>query len=126
MNQILHINPEENWVLVQPGVIRDELNDFLEEYGLFFGPNTSTANRCNIGGMVGNNSISRIDFLGLKWKVKRKGKERAAVCGEKGDSIAVLARDQGHSSVDYKEWLKPTDGKGSISGENPIPAEILK
>jgi len=43
-------------VTVQPGVIRDELNQFLAPHGLFFGPNTSTANRCMIGGMVGNNS----------------------------------------------------------------------
>lgn len=41
---------------VQPGVIRDDLNRFLAPYGLFFGPNTSTSNRCMIGGMVGNNS----------------------------------------------------------------------
>src|SRR5690606_12887448 len=43
-------------VTVQPGVIRDELNLYLAPYGLFFGPNTSTSNRCMIGGMVGNNS----------------------------------------------------------------------
>lgn len=55
-NQILEINTNENWVRVQPGVVRDELNVFLAAYGLFFGPNTSTANRCMIGGMVGNNS----------------------------------------------------------------------
>ena len=56
MNKILEINPEERWVRVQPGVIRDELNQALKPYGLFFGPNTSTANRCMMGGMVGNNS----------------------------------------------------------------------
>src|SRR6187455_1497642 len=54
--QILELNKEENWVRVQPGVIRDELNMFLKPYGLFFGPETSTANRAMIGGMVGNNS----------------------------------------------------------------------
>ena len=43
-------------VTVEPGVIRDDLNRFLKPYGLFFGPNTSTSNRCMIGGMVGNNS----------------------------------------------------------------------
>ncbi|MHA4844344.1 FAD-binding and (Fe-S)-binding domain-containing protein [Flavitalea antarctica] len=53
---IIEINPEEKWVRVQPGVIRDELNIFLKPYGLFFGPETSTANRAMIGGMVGNNS----------------------------------------------------------------------
>jgi len=54
--QILELNKEEHWVRVQPGVIRDELNMFLKPHGLFFGPETSTANRAMIGGMVGNNS----------------------------------------------------------------------
>ena len=54
--QILEFNPEERWVKVQPGVVRDELNMFLKMHGLFFGPETSTANRAMIGGMVGNNS----------------------------------------------------------------------
>ena len=54
--QIPELNKDENWVRVQPGVIRDELNMFLEPHGLFFGPETSTANRAMMGGMVGNNS----------------------------------------------------------------------
>ncbi|MCW3107870.1 MAG: FAD-binding protein, partial [Segetibacter sp.] len=54
--EILELNTEEKWVRVQPGVVRDELNMFLKPYGLFFGPETSTANRAMIGGMVGNNS----------------------------------------------------------------------
>ena len=53
---IIELNKEENWVRVEPGVIRDELNMFLKPHGLFFGPETSTANRAMIGGMVGNNS----------------------------------------------------------------------
>lgn len=53
---IIELNTKENWVRVQPGVIRDELNMFLKPHGLFFGPETSTANRAMIGGMVGNNS----------------------------------------------------------------------
>ena len=54
--QILEFNAAEKWVRVQPGVIRDELNMFLKSHGLYFGPETSTANRAMIGGMVGNNS----------------------------------------------------------------------
>lgn len=54
--RIIELNKEEGWVRVQPGVIRDELNVFLKPHGLFFGPETSTANRAMIGGMVGNNS----------------------------------------------------------------------
>ncbi|MFT3935940.1 MAG: FAD-linked oxidase C-terminal domain-containing protein [Chitinophagaceae bacterium] len=54
--QILEFNAAEHWVRVQPGVIRDELNLFLKPHGFLFGPETSTANRAMIGGMVGNNS----------------------------------------------------------------------
>jgi len=55
-NKILAFDETRKTVCVQPGVIRDDLNRFLKPYGLFFGPNTSTSNRCMIGGMVGNNS----------------------------------------------------------------------
>ena len=54
--KILEVNEEEHWVRVQPGVVRDVLNVELKKHGLFFGPETSTANRAMIGGMVGNNS----------------------------------------------------------------------
>ncbi len=54
--QIIELNKEERWVRVQPGVVRDELNMFLKPHGFLFGPETSTANRAMIGGMVGNNS----------------------------------------------------------------------
>ncbi len=55
-NQVLEVNEDEKWVRVQPGVIRDDLNKHLAKYGLYFGPETSTANRAMIGGMIGNNS----------------------------------------------------------------------
>jgi len=54
--KILAFDEAHKTVCVQPGVIRDDLNRFLKPYGLFFGPNTSTSNRCMIGGMIGNNS----------------------------------------------------------------------
>ena len=54
--RILEFNKDERWVRVEPGVIRDGLNLFLKPHGLLFGPETSTANRAMIGGMVGNNS----------------------------------------------------------------------
>ncbi|MEM7084996.1 MAG: FAD-linked oxidase C-terminal domain-containing protein [Bacteroidota bacterium] len=56
LTEIISIDEKSKTVCVQPGVIRDELNAYLKPYGLFFGPNTSTSNRCMIGGMVGNNS----------------------------------------------------------------------
>ncbi|PIF06700.1 MAG: FAD-binding oxidoreductase [Draconibacterium sp.] len=56
MNKILELNKEEHYVIVEPGVVLAELNIFLAQHGLQFGPETSTANRCVIGGMLGNNS----------------------------------------------------------------------
>lgn len=53
---IIYLDVKAKTVRVQPGVIRDDLNAYLKPHGLFFGPNTSTSNRCMIGGMVGNNS----------------------------------------------------------------------
>lgn len=54
--KILEVNVDERWARVQPGVVLDELNLALAPYGLFFSPETSTSNRCCIGGMFGNNS----------------------------------------------------------------------
>ncbi|HEX3009874.1 MAG TPA: FAD-binding oxidoreductase, partial [Bacteroidales bacterium] len=54
--KILHVDEANHAVTVQPGVVLDELNLHLKKYGLFFGPETSTSNRCVIGGMLGNNS----------------------------------------------------------------------
>lgn len=56
LKQIINLNNQDGWVEVEPGVVLDELNLFLASKSLFFGPETSTSNRCTIGGMVGNNS----------------------------------------------------------------------
>ncbi len=54
--KVLELNTKEEYVWVQPGVVRDELNRMLAPHGFFFAPETSTANRAMIGGMIGNNS----------------------------------------------------------------------
>ncbi|PID93351.1 MAG: FAD-binding oxidoreductase [Bacteroidetes bacterium] len=56
LNHILHFDPKKREITVEPGVILDDLNRFLKPHGLFFGPEASTASRCNIAGMVGNNA----------------------------------------------------------------------
>jgi len=54
--EIIEVNTDHSYARVQPGVVLDELNLNLASKGLFFGPETSTSNRCMIGGMVGNNA----------------------------------------------------------------------
>ncbi|MCV6631632.1 MAG: FAD-binding protein [Flavobacteriaceae bacterium] len=81
-------------VVVQPGVIRDDLNRYLKDTGLFFGPNTSTSNRCMIGGMVGNNSSGTTS---IKYGVTR----------DKIVAMDVLLSDGSEATfetVDAKGW----------------------
>ena len=63
MTRILELNREEHWIRVEPGVIPDEMNKYLADYGLFFGPETSTSNRCMMAGMLGNNSCGSHSIL---------------------------------------------------------------
>lgn len=63
MNDVLEFNPEERWVRVQPGMVRDVLNAFLAPHGLHFAPDPATSSRANVGGMVGNNSSGTKSIL---------------------------------------------------------------
>lgn len=63
LNRILSIDPEARTARVEPGVIRDTLNREAGSFGLQFGPDTSTTNRCMIGGMIGNNSAGSFSIL---------------------------------------------------------------
>jgi FAD/FMN-containing dehydrogenase/Fe-S oxidoreductase len=56
MNSIVEIDPEQRTARVQPGVVQEQLNLAAARHGLMFGPDTSTANRATLGGMIGNNS----------------------------------------------------------------------
>ena len=88
-DKILEINTDEKWVKVQPGVIRDDLNFHLRSHGLMFGPETSTANRAMIGGMVGNNSCG---LHSIVWGAVRDHLLEAKVILSNG-SDATLSSD---------------------------------
>ncbi len=63
LNQIIELNEEEKWVRVQPGIVRDKLNQYLSQFGLHFAPDPATSSRANIGGMIGNNSSGTKSIL---------------------------------------------------------------
>ena len=63
MTQILEFNEQDKWVRVQPGVIRDQLNEEMAKFNLHFAPDPATSSRANIGGMVGNNSSGTKSIL---------------------------------------------------------------
>src|SRR5439155_19787135 len=56
LNRVLEVNTEEGWALIEPVVVQDQFNLHLKPMGSLFGPDTSTANRATVGGMMGNNS----------------------------------------------------------------------
>lgn len=56
LTQILEINIDKGYVVIEPGVILDDLNRALHPLGYRLGPETSTGNRATIGGMAANNA----------------------------------------------------------------------
>ncbi|MBL0112706.1 MAG: FAD-binding protein [Saprospiraceae bacterium] len=63
MNKIIEFNEQERWIKVQPGLVRDVLNEEMARYGLHYAPDPATSSRANVGGMVGNNSSGTKSIL---------------------------------------------------------------
>ena len=59
MNRILQVNLQEKWVRVQPGVVLDQLNDHLKQFGVFFAPNLSPSSRATLGGMISTDACGK-------------------------------------------------------------------
>lgn len=109
--KILELNKEENWVRVQPGVVRDELNIFLKEHGLFFGPETSTANRAMIGGMVGNNSC---------------GSNSVVYGSTRNHLMEVKGYLSDGSFVEFKDLSKAEFQKKSQANDNSLETKLYQ
>lgn len=105
LNHILEINQQEHWVRVEPGVVLDELNLYCKPYGLFFAPETSTSNRCCVGGMVGNNSCGSHSLI---YGSTRSHLLEATVILSDGSEVLLtsLTRDE----VDAKCKLSTLEG----------------
>jgi FAD/FMN-containing dehydrogenase/Fe-S oxidoreductase len=59
LRNIIHFDEGKRQVCVEPGVVLDQLNEFLTPYGLFFPANVSTASRATIGGMVATDASGK-------------------------------------------------------------------
>ncbi|NBA75677.1 FAD-binding protein [Emticicia sp. ODNR4P] len=135
--KILEINKEEHWVRVQPGVVRDVLNMELKKHGLFFGPETSTANRAMIGGMVGNNSCgsnsvvygSTRDHLLEVHAILADGSETVFKSTDKANFSSLVATAQqknGSATLLDKIYLKTNDILSDSKNQDEIRAEFPK
>ncbi len=56
MHALIGIDADSRTAQVQPGLVQEDLNLAAARHGLMFAPDTSTANRATLGGMIGNNS----------------------------------------------------------------------
>ena len=59
MNKILETNLNEGWVLVESGVVLDQLNEHLAPLNMFFAPDLSPSNRATLGGMVNTDACGK-------------------------------------------------------------------
>ncbi|MGK6351774.1 FAD-binding and (Fe-S)-binding domain-containing protein [Parapedobacter sp. DT-150] len=104
-NRILEVNVDERWVRVEPGVIRDDLNAYLRPYGLMFGPETSTASRAMVGGMVGNNSSG---LHSIVWGDTRSHLLSANVLLDNGSEVVFETLDE--ATLFHKLTLSDREG----------------
>jgi FAD/FMN-containing dehydrogenase/Fe-S oxidoreductase len=129
--KIIDINEKAKTVTVQPGVVRDALNNYLKPFGLFFSPNTSTSNRCMIGGMVGNNSsgttsirygVTRDKVLQLK-TILSDGSEAVfkSVSKDEFQQKTQLATLEGHIYKTIYDELKSETVQHQIISQFPKP-----
>ncbi|QJW91459.1 FAD-binding protein [Spirosoma taeanense] len=133
--QILEVNAPAQWVRVQPGVIRDDLNAFLKPHGLLFGPETSTASRAMIGGMIGNNSCGLHSII---WGTTRDHllEVRAVLSDGAEVTFGPLTRLQFEAKcrgenvvspleqrlyVQFRDWLSDTAVQKNIRDGYPKP-----
>jgi len=84
LNRIVAFDGAEQRVTVEPGVIQDDLNRYLQERGLLFGPDTSTSSRAMIGGMIGNNSCGS---RSIQYGTTREHVSGAQVVLASGESV---------------------------------------
>ena len=98
MNRIIEINPEQGWVRVEAGVIKDQLNQYLKPYGYFFAPELSTSNRATLGGMINTDASGQGSLVYGKTSDHVMGVRAVLLGGDILDTrpmSAALAEDMG-------------------------------
>lgn len=101
MTSIQHFDLLARTVTVEPGVILDELNMLLKEHNLFFGPETSTSNRCMIGGMIGNNSCGAHSLIYGSTRDHLLSVDTILSDGTEA-TFSVLTRDEFHNKCELQ------------------------
>lgn len=95
---IREINRNEKLVKVEVGIIYEELNRALNETGLFFPPDPSSGDTCQIGGMIANNSSGP---RSVKYGLTSDFVEELEIFDRRSRKITLRKLALGSSECDY-------------------------
>lgn len=107
MNRIVQINADEGWAIVEPGVVKDQLNAQIKPFGLFFAPELSTSNRATIGGMISTDASGQGSVRYGKTRDHVLSVDTVLLGGELLQSKPLTAAEEQHA-------LARTDRVGDI------------
>jgi len=110
MNKILKFDEAKREIEVEAGIILDELNDYLDAYGLEFPVQPSSHSICTLGGMIATNAVgSRAikygrtsDWVSRLWVVNGKGEIVEAGKTDMSDFAGM----EGITGIIFKARLK--------------------
>lgn len=105
LTNIVNFSAQNKEVVVEPGVILDDLNDFLKPHNLKFAPDTSTSNRSMIGGMIGNNSCGAYSLIYGTTREHLKSVEVIL-----SDGSLVTFKELTQSELEHKMSLSTLEG----------------
>lgn len=95
MDKILEVREDDLQVVVQPGIVYDNLNAQLRRLGMYFPPAPGSADVATIGGMVSNNSSG---MRAVKYGVTRDYVLKLVVVLPSGEVITVGSNAKKSSS----------------------------
>lgn len=133
LTRVLEINPDEGWVRVEAGIVKDALNQALAPYGFFFAPDTSTSNRCTIGGMINTDASGQGSLVYGKTSDHILALGSYVVSGERLDTFPVpLANARQLAELDtfeaplYRQAIKScVDLRGAVVDKFPALNRFL-
>lgn len=122
LRQILEFNPEQRWVKVQAGVIKDQLNAFLQPHGFFFAPDLSTSNRATIGGMISTDASGQGSLVygktsdhvlaltsvlvdGTVLETSPMSRQQAEQLAQQPDRIGAIYRQVLNSTTEFRQQI---------------------
>lgn len=121
MNRVLDFSPENRYVIVEPGMTNQTLQDQVGEANLFWPPDPTSAAYCTIGGNLAYNSAGpravkygtpRENTLGIRIVTGAGDSMRVGVCTSKGvvgyDLTRLILGSEGTLAVITEATLKLT------------------